>query len=172
MNTTNDDTPVEIPGFNGRYTITKTGVVIGRKWNRPLATSVNDSGYRRVKLTRLDGKRWCPGVHKLLALTFLNPPGPGQETVNHIDGNKLNNALSNLEWATRSENVMHSYRIGLQVPIAGSRHYMAKLNEEKVSSIRRERAKGVLLETLAKRYGVTAALIGMICKRTIWKHAA
>lgn len=55
-------------------------------------------------------------IHRLLALTFLPEPHlPTEELdVNHIDGNKLNNAIDNLEWATRSENCLHAYKTGLR----------------------------------------------------------
>ena len=49
------------------------------------------------------------GMHVLVAECFLPPPGPGQTQVKHIDGNPSNNALSNFEWVTRSENVQHSH---------------------------------------------------------------
>lgn len=51
-------------------------------------------------------------VHRLKAIVFI-PNIENKEQVNHIDGNKSNNDLSNLEWVTRSENMRHAYRIGL-----------------------------------------------------------
>jgi len=54
-------------------------------------------------------------IHRLLALTFLECPGnPAKMHVNHIDGIKANNSLSNLEWATPSENSIHAYKSGLR----------------------------------------------------------
>lgn len=54
-------------------------------------------------------------VHRMLAITFLECPGhPDDYQVNHIDGDKLNNDLSNLEWCTVQENVIHAYKTGLR----------------------------------------------------------
>lgn len=57
-----------------------------------------------------DGQRVGHSVHRLVANAFL-PPDPVRPEVNHRDGNRQNNHLSNLEWVTRSENVAHSYVI-------------------------------------------------------------
>jgi hypothetical protein len=51
-------------------------------------------------------------LHRIVALTFIDNP-ENKEQVNHIDGNKLNNAVTNLEWVTNKENQIHKYKIGL-----------------------------------------------------------
>lgn len=68
---------------------------------------VNDNGYIRVYIFN---KTYA--IHRLVALTFIENP-ENKEQVNHIDGNKLNNAVSNLEWNTCSENNLHKFQIGL-----------------------------------------------------------
>jgi hypothetical protein len=57
-------------------------------------------------------------VHRLVAIAFLENL-ENKETVNHIDGNKENNHVSNLEWCTRSENTQHAYNTGLHKPYTG-----------------------------------------------------
>lgn len=52
-------------------------------------------------------------IHRLVAIYFISNPN-NYEQVNHIDGNKLNNKVDNLEWCTCSENMKHSYKIGLR----------------------------------------------------------
>jgi hypothetical protein len=69
-------------------------------------------GYCQVKLHRNKHVVQVK-VHRLVATAFLANPS-GKPTVNHIDGNKLNNAVSNLEWATQGENNLHAYRSGLR----------------------------------------------------------
>lgn len=66
-------------------------------------------------------------VHRLVAQEFLENPTE-KEQVNHIDGNKSNNYLSNLEWVTRSENVKHAYLIGLKKPTKKVRAAAQKLH--------------------------------------------
>ena len=86
---------------NGR-TIHRDGTVIGVR-GKPLALMITKYGYASVKVIR---NRYI-NLHRLLALCFI--PNPDNlETVNHIDGNKLNNALDNLEWMSRADNLYHA----------------------------------------------------------------
>lgn len=96
--------------FSG-YTIREDGEIRSR-FGRVIKPQVSGNGYVRVELwTNGSGKKHF--LHRLLAQSFI--PNPcGKPQVNHIDGDKANNALSNLEWATQSENQLHAYRVGLQ----------------------------------------------------------
>jgi hypothetical protein len=96
--------------FSG-YTIREDGQVQSR-FGRVIKQQFDGPGYARVELWR-DGEGRKYLVHRLVAQAFIpNPDGKPQ--VNHIDGDKQNNALTNLEWATQSENQLHAYRAGLQ----------------------------------------------------------
>ena len=92
-------------------TIREDGEVRSR-FGRVVKQQMGGVGYFRVELWRDGvGKKYL--VHRLLAAAFIpNPENKPQ--VNHIDGVKANNALSNLEWVTQSENQLHAYRAGLQ----------------------------------------------------------
>jgi len=96
--------------FSG-YTIREGGVVTSR-FGREIKAQKSSSGYLRVELWQNGiGKKYL--VHRLLAQAFI--PNPDEKPqVNHIDGDKRNNALSNLEWVTQSENQKHAYETGLQ----------------------------------------------------------
>lgn len=83
------------------YQITERGEIINTRTNHTLKPDINNFGYCRV---RLGGKRYF--VHRLVAEKYLSNP-EGKEQVNHIDGDKLNNAVSNLEWVSASENQRH-----------------------------------------------------------------
>ena len=80
---------------------------------RILKWSKDQDGYPVVGITADDGCNKSVPVHRLVALTFLDNP-ENKPTVNHIDGNKLNNHITNLEWATWKENNNHSIRTGLR----------------------------------------------------------
>lgn len=96
----------EIDSFPN-YTISTTGVITNTKTNYTKQQWLCQNGYYYVDLQHKGYKRKYP-VHRLLALAFL--PNPlNKRTVNHKDGNKENNDLSNLEWATDSENMQHAY---------------------------------------------------------------
>lgn len=75
------------------------------------------AGYKRVQFT-VDGKRHTTGVHRLVAIAFIPNP-ENKSDVNHIDGNKSNNHVSNLEWCTHKENMAHGKRLKLFKPGPG-----------------------------------------------------
>jgi hypothetical protein len=74
--------------------------------------SVNSAGYIIVQL-RSNGKRKVVLLHRLVAEAYIPNPH-NKPTVNHIDGNKLNNAVNNLEWMTMAEQNEHAIKIGLK----------------------------------------------------------
>ena len=111
-----------IPGYEGYYEVSNIGRVRSLNrytksgWGTPvfhpsqmMKCRVVSNGYRHVKLTK-DGRRCEPLVHRLVAEAFLpNPQNLPQ--VNHKDGDKSNDIVSNLEWCTHSDNQLHSRRI-------------------------------------------------------------
>ena len=77
----------------------------------------NSHGYKFISLgCGKRGTRKNIAIHRLVAEAFIPNPNNLPE-VNHIDGNKLNNNIDNLEWCTRSENMLHAYKLGLHKPI-------------------------------------------------------
>lgn len=74
----------------------------------------NRNGYEKVRLNNKD-----EAVHRLVADAFFDGYHDGLQ-VNHIDGNKSNNHLGNLEWVTSSENIKHAYRTGLKTRSGGT----------------------------------------------------
>lgn len=68
-------------------------------------------GYCRCSVQRLDGTWTSQPVHRLVAKAFISNPD-NKESVNHIDGNRTNNRVENLEWVTPKENVIHSFKYG------------------------------------------------------------
>lgn len=96
----------DIPGWENKYACTTDGRIWSHKTNKFLSPSINKRGYAHIVLVN-DGKRYDYRVHRLIAMTFLDNP-ENKEQVNHIDGDKLNNYLSNLEWMTAEENIQHA----------------------------------------------------------------
>jgi hypothetical protein len=100
----------QIPSFED-YFITREGEVYSLKSGRYL--KIHElHGYKFVRFHDSDGKGKDKFIHKLLGETFLEK-GPEHTCVNHINGNPLDNRLENLEWTTKSEDVKHAYRTGL-----------------------------------------------------------
>lgn len=80
--------------------------------NKLLKPIKHKNGYLVVGLTK-NGKTKIKAIHRLVAQTFIDNP-KNKKYVNHIDGNKQNNKVDNLEWCTPSENQKHAYKLGLQ----------------------------------------------------------
>jgi hypothetical protein len=146
----------DVPGFEGKYQASDLGRVKSIKRNREriLAQHIDKLGYPRLTLWwkgKLESKR----VHGLVTEAFFGAR-PGGLTVNHKDGDKTNNRLSNLEYLTLSENIKHAFRLGLKGK--GEEHPRAKLTSEQVKDICARRG-AVSQSKLAELYGVTKTCI-------------
>jgi len=135
----------DINGFEGYYKISNYGNV--KSLDRLVKSKAGSlkflkgnikkcaiSSVYRLALLSKENKEIGISVHKLVALHFIPNPLRKPE-INHMDGNKLNNYFGNLEWCTRSENIQHSYDIGLQISRKGSKHHMAKITEDDVAEM-------------------------------------
>lgn len=169
----------EIKGFEGFYQISSLGRVKSLRGGRDSAkqhekiraTSLTKDGYVKVRLMH-QGKDKTMRVHRLVAEAFL-PNLENKDTINHIDGNKQNNAVSNLEWADRTEQMEHAYSLGLKTAHKGSSNANAKLTDNQVREIRSayvpySRDFGTV--ALAKKYGVTNRVIGLVVNRKAYKN--
>jgi predicted DNA-binding protein (UPF0251 family) len=129
-----------VEGYEELYQVSNLGRVKSLKYRRTgkekLLTLLTDKyGYLHIKLCR-NYQEKSVKVHRLIAKAFI-PNLENKKEVNHIDGIKANNHVSNLEWATRSENMKHAFRTGLWFPnpTKGEEHYQAKLSKEEVHKI-------------------------------------
>lgn len=107
-------------------------------------------------------------VHRLVAAAFLGACPPDKE-VNHIDGNPANNRLENLEYLTRSKNMLHAYKLGLQHREYGVRHYNARLTEGQVREIHSSKEPA---SVLVQQFGVAKSTISGIRHGKSWKYLA
>lgn len=110
---------VELGGIveNGEgYKVSSTGRVWSTKSNKLLAPARGSSGYLFVSLSQKSVVKQY-NIHRLVALAHIPRREKHKIEVNHINGNKEDNRVDNLEWVTSSENKIHSYEIGLRKPV-------------------------------------------------------
>jgi len=150
------------------YAINEYGVVIFIATRRILRQALNQKGYPSVCLSNKQTKT----VHRLVAITFI-PNTYNKPEVNHIDGIKINNFKSNLEWNTTKENIEHK-RINClgktnkaKQAAIGVNNSQSKLTEKQVLSIRQSTKS---LTDLALEYNVSTSNIHAILTRRSWKH--
>ena len=127
--------------------------------------AVGRDGYRHIIV---NGKN--KDVHRIIASVFI-PNSDNLEQVNHIDGCKTNNNVSNLEWCTRSENIKHAYMLGLAKKVYGEEHPLHALTKEKVKYIK-EKAKPKDKEfgftALGRKFNVDRSTIASIYYGETW----
>lgn len=97
-----------------KYEVSSTGYVKSNITNKILRPGNTGTGYQQVVLCDEDGHH-PKYVHDIVADTFYDGDHSGLD-VNHIDGDKTNNFIGNLEWCTRSENIVHAFKTGLKKP--------------------------------------------------------
>jgi hypothetical protein len=135
-----------------------------RTGSRILKTSMYENGYCFVDLV-VNGavKRFL--IHRLVAIAFIPNPKNKQQ-VNHKDGIKTNNFLSNLEWSTRSENQKHAIATGLR-SAKGVKNSQCKLTEDIVITIYNDARS---YTEIAKLNNISLSTIYDIKNRRSWSH--
>ena len=163
----------DVEGFEGLYQVSNKGkvrsldrTVTTSRYGKPLSmtkrgkvlkTITDRRGYIGVQLSK-EGKPYTFKVHRLVARAFL-PNAEGLQEVNHIDGNKRNNDIQNLEWCTRGHNIRHAFRTGL------IKKENMRSNAKKV-----RRSDGVVFNSLteaAKESGTHISDVSMCCHGTL-----
>lgn len=127
-----------------------------------------EKGYLSVILHN-NKKKKSFRVHRLIYQSFVEAIPEGKE-INHINGDKQDNRIENLEAITHGDNIRHAERNGMINHAKGELAAHAKLNENEVIWIRIKYSDGATLAALAKEYGVHTATIHRIIKRKTWKH--
>lgn len=163
----------DIKGYEGYYQISNYGDVksverniIGRNRKEIILKGGFDGKYFFVILQKNCIKKHFK-IHRLVALNFIDNPLNKPE-VNHIDGNKLNNHVNNLEWNTMSENQKHAFKIGLN-STKGEKHPRHKLTWNEVIFIRS--LVGINQHYLARKFNISQATIWDILNFKTWKYA-
>ena len=132
------------------------------------AEFIDDRGYLVIFIS-INKKRYFCKAHRLVYAYFKNEL-VGDKEINHIDGNKTNNNISNLELSDRFHNMQHAYKLGLLKSNIGSKNGYSKLTEEQVLEIRRLRNEGIMVRELSEMFNISKTNIRDIISRKLWKH--
>ena len=151
----------DVVGYEQRYQVSNLGRVYSKITKKILKQNLHTNGYFTIatKIGGRKGKPVCFKVHRLVAQAFI-PNIENKPYVNHIDGIKTNNNVSNLEWCTAKENTDHAIKNGM---LDHSKRSIVKvLNEDQISFIK-ERYTPFCREfgsrSLAKMFGVDKSTI-------------
>jgi hypothetical protein len=165
----------DIEGYENKYQVSNFGKIKSLSFNKTglpknLTPKIAGKGYRTVILSKK-----CIQtdfyIHRLLANHFIPNPENKKE-VNHKDGDKTNNYVSNLEWNTHSENGIHSFReLGRIHPdCKGENNPKCKLNEIIVNNLRTDFLNGKPQYVMCKEYGINKSTMSNIISRKTWTH--
>jgi hypothetical protein len=165
-----------IQGYEGSHEISNMGRIrsldrvdcSGRNLKgRELTPFLNKKiGYLQISIKK-DGMTKLHRIHRLVAEAFVENP-ENKSQVNHIDGNKLNNAAFNLEWTTPYENTNHAIDIGLKPSLKGSNGIGSKLTGKQVIEIYKRANDGENQRLLGEEFGVNQRTISAIKHGISW----
>lgn len=136
---------------------------------------LDNSGYLRTMLKGDDGKFHTIKLHRIVAINFIENNDLKKE-VNHKNGIRSDNRVSNLEWVSRSENIKHSYNFLDRERKFGEKNHEATLTDKQVLEIRKNYVygknckSGETKKQIAERYGTSFGVIKQIIQNRTWKH--
>lgn len=159
----------DVRNHEGYYKVSSIGRVKSIRSDIFLkAARVVSTGYFYVALS-VNGHQRSWTIHRLVAEAFIpNPENKPQ--VNHKNGIKTDNRVSNLEWVTAKENNQHAFRTGLTPSIVGDLHPLAKLTDIDISLMRDAYSSGHIQVALARYFKVTQANVSRVVRNETWTH--
>lgn len=152
-----------VPGVYPYYMVSTAGRVYHRYLRRFMKPGLETSGYLFIILSTRFGPKIIQ-MNRLVLMRFNPIANPDDYQANHINGNKLNNHLYNLEWTTRSENIIHSYRTGLHIPKTSIPESLA------IQVVELLKTNQYQCKEIAKMLGVNENIVNSIKKKESWKH--
>jgi len=161
--------------LGNRYIVYENGTIWSIKQSKFLKGIVGRGGYYRFNLVEHGN---CQYLHRLVAKLFIENP-ENKPMVNHKDGNKLNNNVSNLEWVDCKENTKHAIETGLRKQrvkgewnpdFKGDKHHNRRLSELQVREARELYATGdYSYKELGEKYGVHLSTVAYAVSKKFWK---
>lgn len=150
---------IYLDGKKSRYIIRSNGDVFNKEKSIVMAGGKDSDDYHIVSLS-MNGKKFTKKIHRLVAEAFIPNPNNLPE-VNHLDGNKWNNNLSNLEWSNTYDNVHHACKTNLR---------KSTLKEEDVIKICELLESGKRISGISRLMNLNSSLISRIKTKSIWRE--
>lgn len=163
----------DLPGFEGIYKVSSIGRIFSLDrmiknrydgytlFKGGVKIPTINKGYLRYCLTDADGKKQHLPAHRAVSLAFIEN-SEGKPFVNHINGIKTDNRVSNLEWVTAKENSDHAIKSGLTTILRGAANNRCTIPFDTVKKIREEKAKQDSLSATARKYSVSVSTVKII----------
>lgn len=163
----------DIPGYEGHYQASTFGSIrsvtkyvnsfqgLKKRMGKALALVITNN-YKRVSLSK-KGETKNISAHRLVGITFIPNP-ENKRTINHLNGIKTDNRVENLEWATYSENILHSFNTGLNM-VGFHRRKLTFSDAEKIRKLYKN--GNYSYNELGKKFGVTSnSIISIVLYKT------
>lgn len=152
-----------VPGVYPYYMVSSCGRVYHRYLERIMSPGLETSGYLFITLSTINGPKIVQ-LNRLVLMAFDPIPDPENYQANHKNGDKLNNYLHNLEWTTRSENILHSFRTGLHIPVS------IITEEQAVKVVELLKTEQYQCKEIASMLGIHENIVNSIKKKESWKY--
>lgn len=153
------------------YIVSNYGRVYNYYNNKFIHISYKKSGYMSVSLQTLDPNiRKEILLHRLVLLVFNYIKDSDKLDVNHKDGLKYINFLSNLEWCTTRENNLHALQNKLRIPVSGENHYKSKITVDDANYICQLLSSKYSIKEIVDITGISRDIITDIKRRRTWKY--
>ncbi|AXF52526.1 MAG: HNH endonuclease [Caudoviricetes sp.] len=159
-----------LPDVKDYYYIYDDGRVYSDYRGGRFLKEVDRRGYSKVALYRNDKSRLDINVHRLVALAFIKNLDKTKTDINHKDGNKKNNNVSNLEWCNASENQIHAINHKLRESWSGENNISAKLTKNDVRKVLKLKKDGWTHQKIADEIGCSKSNITKIVNGKIWSN--
>lgn len=158
-----------LPEVKDRYYINEFGELFTDNGEKKMKDCVKN-GYVKNTLILKDGREKAFFRHRLVLICFKPIEGYENLQGNHIDGNKLNNCIDNLEWVTNQENRIHAVKLGLAASMKGESNPASKLLESQVIDIIQDLLHGIPYSQICAKYNCSKSTISAIKNKRNWKY--
>ena len=170
---------VDLPGEiwkvatrNADYEVSNLGRIRNKSTLREMRLSKDGSGYPQLTLPNGDGTRQTHKLHRLVLETFVPIADCHLYLVNHLNGNKMDASLGNLEWVTQQENIDHAVETVLRVTRAGENHQNAKFTNDQIRRVCELLQEGKGEREIARTvdFAINTLTIRQIRQRKTWRQ--